>query len=200
MANEQADISQMKVPNGKQLVFADGVPKFPPKVAYSLVKAAVESCPKALVVYDPFCGNGTNLLAAGMNFPAQFIDYYGSDINPNAVQSTRINLSSQLEDMPTEEVERNVFVADATTDFLPHFSRLGDRLVVVTDPPFGRRCVFDGDRSLAKAFQNFHAKGAGDIFFCYDDKTPLPKEISPQYKVREFLHAWDRSFYHAKAR
>jgi tRNA G10 N-methylase Trm11 len=195
MKNYRTDTGAMKAPNGRHLVFADGVPKFPPKIAFMLATEAMRTRPDATSVYDPFCGNGTNLVLAGLNFP-RISGYFGSDINQGAVYSTQINLATQL-GISTQAVERDVVQLDASRDFLP---RETSGLVIITDPPFGRRCTFAEGQSLQAAFANFRSRGVSDVFFCYDDATTLPVELKQDYKLREFLHRWDRKFYHASAK
>jgi tRNA G10 N-methylase Trm11 len=181
--------------NRTQMTFAKRVPKFPPKVAQALLTSARNNCPSLRQVYDPFCGNGTNLLVAGLNFSNQYTACYGVDRNQEAVYSTQINLASIL-NLPSDLIERRVKQLDSSKEFLPKETK---DLVIVMDPPFGRRCELE-ETTLKDSFRNFYSHGAKEIFFCFDHKTSLPREISSFYKLTEFLNKWDRKFYHAKAR
>ncbi|VVB80564.1 Uncharacterised protein [uncultured archaeon] len=175
--------------DGSKLYRAKGTPKLPPKVALALLNQSARTSSRSL--YDPFCGGGTILLCARKYFPNHYLTISGADIDPLAVEATRLNL---LDSIPETELLQNIVPRDATKDTLPTGTDL-----IVTDPPFGRRCpVSEG--FLEKAFLNFRNQNVQDIFFCYDGKTPLQNELKRIYTVKEFKRDWGRAFYHAQAK
>ena len=187
-------LSKVKNLNSKKLVFASKTPKFPPKVAYTLLEIAQKVNPIKDTIYDPFCGNGTILIMAGLNFKDQLKHFYGSDINQEAVESTQLNLAtySALSD---EEILSQIMPLDCTNQF-PH-NLDGTKTVIVTDPPFGRRCkLLPG--TLERAFNSFQRNRVTDLSFCFDDKTILPEGLSEHYRIKEVYNNWNRAFYIAK--
>jgi tRNA G10 N-methylase Trm11 len=184
----------MLSPNGKALVLASGTPKLPPKVAYTLLDLAISLSPQNKSLYDPFCGNGTILTMAGLNFSNQFKYLFGSDINLQAVDATRLNLATNthLED---SQIISQVTSLDGTYQFPEKLD--SKNATIITDPPFGRRCILS-EGTLEKAFNNFFRNGISNISFCFDDKTPLPLSPNVPYKISEVYRNWNRVFYTGK--
>jgi hypothetical protein len=92
-----------------------GVPKpdpvsgmLPPKLAQTMINLAVGA--ENAAVYDPFCGNGRIVLEATlMGLPA-----YGSDIVPEKVLATQLNLQWLEREYGLQAVPDGVWQADAT--------------------------------------------------------------------------------------
>lgn len=184
----------MKTPNGNSLLFAKRTPKFPPKVAYTLLEIAKEISSNKTNLYDPFCGNGTILTIAGLNFNGQFQQLFGSDIDPEAVDSTRLNLAT-FTNLTDQQILAQTSSLDCTYQF--PINLMGHITTIVSDPPFGKRCSLPKG-TLEKAFANFANQDISSLTFCFDDKTTLPVGISEYYKVKKVLSRWDRDFYIAQ--
>lgn len=184
----------MKTPNGNSLLFAKRTPKFPPKVAYTLLEIAKDLSPSKTTVYDPFCGNGTILTIAGLNFGKQFQHLFGSDINPEAVDSARFNLAT-FTNLSDQEILTQIESLDCTYQFPTNL--VGSTATIISDPPFGKRCSLP-EGTLEKAFTNFANHSISDLTFCFDDKTSLPIGVSEHYKIKRVLSRWNRDFYVAQ--
>lgn len=194
MVVEYNGYTKMKAPNGNYLLFAKRTPKFPPKVAYTLLEIAKDLSPNKTNLYDPFCGNGTILTVAGLNFNNQFQQLFGSDIDLEAVDSTRLNLATFTK-LSDQEIIAQTASLDCTYQFPVNFD--GSTAIIVSDPPFGKRCSLPKG-TLEKAFANFASHSVSNLTFCFDDRTALPTEVSEYYKVKNVLSRWDRDFYIAQ--
>ena len=191
MVFEYTGYFRMKNPNGKELLFAKRTPKFPPKVAYTLLEIAKEISPSKNTLYDPFCGNGTILTIAGLNFNNHFKQLFGSDIDSEAIDSTRLNLAT-FTNLPDQKIIEQTYSLDCTSQFPANLD--GSKATIVSDPPFGKRCSLPKG-TLEKAFANFANQSISDLTFCFDDKIALPTGISEHYKIKKVLSRWDRDFY-----
>ncbi len=194
MVFEYNGYMKMKNPDGNELLFAKRTPKFPPKVAYTLLEIANDLSQNKSALYDPFCGNGTILTVAGLNFEGQFKHLFGSDIASEAVDSTRLNLAT-FTNLSDQEILAQTAVIDCTYQFPVNL--IGHITTIVSDPPFGKRCSLPKG-TLEKAFANFTNQDISNLTFCFDDKTPLPTGISEHYKIKKVLSRWDRDFYIAQ--
>ena len=58
-----------------------------------------------VVIYDPFCGNGTILYSLASYFPETFQMLYGSDARQGAVNTARENLSLTEPEKLEERIE-----------------------------------------------------------------------------------------------
>lgn len=196
MVFEYGGYTKMKAPNGNSLSFARQTPKFPPKVAYTLLEIAKDVSSNKTTLYDPFCGNGTILTVGGLNFDKQFKYLFGSDIDSEAVESTRLNLAT-FTNLSDQEIIAQTASLDCTYQF--PINLVGSTASIVSDPPFGKRCSLPKG-TLEKAFANFANNSVSDLTFCFDDKTSLPTGISEHYQVKKVLSRWDRDFYVAQRR
>lgn len=194
MVFEYNSYIKMKAPNGNSLLFAKRTPKFPPKVAYTLLEITKDLSPNKTILYDPFCGNGTILTVAGLNFEEQFKQLFGSDIDSEAVDSTRLNLAT-FTNLSDQEILAQTAALDCTYQFPVNL--IGSITTIVSDPPFGKRCSLSKG-TLEKAFTNFANQEISDITFCFDDKISLPTGISEHYRIKKVLSRWDRDFYIAQ--
>lgn len=194
MVFEYKGYMKMKNPNGKELLYAQRTPKFPPKVAYTLLEIAKDLSQNKSALYDPFCGNGTILTIAGLNFEKQFKHLFGSDIDSEAVDSTRLNLAT-FTNLSDQEILAQTSSIDCTSEFPANL--IGSTTTIVSDPPFGKRCSLPKG-TLEKAFANFANQEISDLTFCFDDKISLPTGISEHYQIKKVLSRWDRDFYIAQ--
>lgn len=194
MVSEYKGYMKMKNPNGNDLLFAKRTPKFPPKVAYTLLEIAKDIASNKKILYDPFCGNGTILTIAGLNFNNQFQQLFGSDIDSEAVDSTRLNLAT-FTNLTDQEIFAQTSSFDCTSQFPLNLN--GSSTVIVSDPPFGKRCYLPKG-TLERAFANFASHSVSNLTFCFDDRTTLPTGISEHFKVKKVLSRWDRDFYIAQ--
>jgi putative N6-adenine-specific DNA methylase/tRNA (guanine6-N2)-methyltransferase len=100
-----------------------------PHVAYAMLRLPhLSSEPRAVV--DPFCGSGTLLIEAAMQWPG--VPILGVDRSKQAVDGARLNVRA---DGFTERI--NIVQGDARSlrDVLPDV----DLDLIVTNPPFGKR-------------------------------------------------------------
>jgi hypothetical protein len=91
---------------------------------------------RRLVVWDPFCGAGTELIEAGLLNPhAQLI---GSDLDPRAIEAASHNAR-----------RAGVKVNWSTGDFRQIAKQIGPVDVILTNPPLGRRVAAGEALALA---------------------------------------------------
>jgi 23S rRNA G2445 N2-methylase RlmL len=91
---------------------------------------------EGLVVWDPFCGAGTELIEAGLLNPrAQLI---GSDLDPRAIEAARYNAR-----------RAGVKVNWITGDFRQIAEQIGPVDIILTNPPLGRRVAAGEALALA---------------------------------------------------
>jgi len=79
-------------------------PRFPPRVAYVMLKSLFEVEMDAITVYDPFCGNGVILVTAYLLFSQKIKKLMGSDIDPIVLDTARRNFQWMRD--PNALVER----------------------------------------------------------------------------------------------
>ncbi len=96
------------------------------------------------IVWDPFCGAGTEVIEAGLYQPRAVL--YGSDIEPKAIEAARHNVRRA-------GVKADWFVGDFRDNL---FAGVLD--VILTNPPLGRRVAPGEARSMADALLEIASK------------------------------------------
>lgn len=90
------------------------------------------------VVWDPFCGSGTELVERARLGPCEKL--HGTDVDPKAIHAARQNLAAaKIADAVLE-------TADALTHAVPRVS------LIITNPPMGRRVRRDDANALLNSF------------------------------------------------
>lgn len=81
--------------SGRVIYSAPGMPAFPVRLASEIFQRARSRLPAVprLAVYDPTCGGAYHLTALGLLHGAQISTIYASDIDPQALELARRNLS-----------------------------------------------------------------------------------------------------------
>ena len=145
------DPSYFKYINGKEIIRGEGMLKFAPAIANTLIYWGTKGF-KNVAIYDPFVGSGTIPIVALLNYK-QVREIHGNDINPDAVTATTLNLEqldSLAEDVPCHIIEQNSLTVPIPKSEYP--------IIVVTDPPFGRKCHWvaeDGKVSNSTLIEKF---------------------------------------------
>lgn len=103
------------------------------------------------VVWDPFCGSGSELVEAAMLAPG--LHLRGTDVSAEALEAARHNLAAASIDAASLEL---LEASAETVD-----PRHGDRPVslILSNPPMGRRVVV-GDRGMRELLHDFVAHAA----------------------------------------
>ena len=96
------------------------------------------------IVWDPFCGAGTEIIEAGLYQPRAVL--YGSDIDPKAIEAARHNVRRA-------GVKADWFVGDFRDNLVP-----GTIDVMLTNPPLGRRVAPGEARAMADALIQIASK------------------------------------------
>lgn len=96
------------------------------------------------IVWDPFCGAGTEVIEAGLYQPRAVL--YGSDIDPKAIEAARHNVRRA-------GVKADWFVGDFRDNLVP-----GTIDVMLTNPPLGRRVAPGEARAMADALLEIASK------------------------------------------
>lgn len=80
---------------GRVLLHAPGLSHFPVRLSCEIFARCLEQFPseRKIRLYDPCCGSGYTLAVLGFHFPERFLSLSGSDIDPDAVDLARQNLS-----------------------------------------------------------------------------------------------------------
>ena len=157
-------------PRGILLYSAPGVPRFAPIVADLMMRMATDDQKTQVAIYDPFCGNGTILCAAMINYSSCVSNLFGADYDWGAVQSTGMNLTllsnatllgrrvaSIVEDRPDdirfakkgrvliEHIKRKPsleYEVRRGNALTATYPSQKERRVIVTDPPYGKACCW----------------------------------------------------------
>ena len=87
------------------------------------------------VVWDPFCGAGTEIIEAGLSQPRAVL--IGSDIEPKAIEAARHNVRRA-------GVKAEWLVGDFRGNLFP-----GAVDIILTNPPLGRRVAPGEARAMA---------------------------------------------------
>lgn len=150
---------------------------------------AILKAGKLPVVYDPACGSGSFLVAAFNAILARLVDLkgtsyvneavrmevlkrciYGTDIDPMAVEATRLNLSLAATKSPHElpDLASNIRQGDALLGERPGFPRQFD--VILGNPPFldrrNRQAL--GDSYLQSIEEHYRsARGRYDLSYLF---------------------------------
>lgn len=96
------------------------------------------------IVWDPFCGAGTEVIEAGLYQPRAVL--FGSDIDPKAIEAARHNVRRA-------GVKADWFVGDFRDNLVP-----GTIDVMLTNPPLGRRVAPGEARAMADALLEIASK------------------------------------------
>jgi len=96
------------------------------------------------IVWDPFCGAGTEVIEAGLYQPRAVL--FGSDIDPKAIEAARHNVRRA-------GVKADWFVGDFRDNLVP-----GTIDVMLTNPPLGRRVAPSEARAMADALLEIASK------------------------------------------
>ncbi len=96
------------------------------------------------VVWDPFCGAGTEIIEAGLYQPRAVL--FGSDIEPKAIEAARHNVRRA-------GVKADWFVGDFRANLFP-----GTIDIILTNPPLGRRVAPGEARAMADDLIGLAAK------------------------------------------
>ena len=166
--------------NGKTIERADSTPKFPPALAYAMVKKGIAGFDQC-ALYDPFCGKGTIVLIGGLNF-SQINKIYANDLDEEASIATEINLEKTniTNYLVSNENANSKIIKDAN-------------LIVVTDPPFGRACEWEG--SIDLFLENMTKQNVKWIVMCYDKNKKLDRTINNYFILKEKELIKDRFIY-----
>ncbi len=80
---------------GRVLLHAPGLSHFPVRLSCEIFARCLELFPaeRKIRLYDPCCGSGYTLAVLGFHFPERLLSLSGSDIDPEAVDLARQNLS-----------------------------------------------------------------------------------------------------------
>lgn len=106
---------------------------------------------KGEVVWDPFCGSGTELIECAMLTPG--LHLRGSDIEASAIKAARAN----FRDAPIEPETVDLRKQDALSA-RPHHRKTPVSLIL-SNPPMGRRVTVDGD-GMRQLLHDFVAHAA----------------------------------------
>lgn len=81
--------------SGRVIYHKNGVPTYPVRLSSEIFSRCIEHINKNkdFVIYDPCCGGAYTLTVLGLLFPNLISKIYGSDINPEAVELAKDNLS-----------------------------------------------------------------------------------------------------------
>ena len=71
-------------------------PRFSPRASASMFRGVLkfDNYSRNYRVYDPFCGNGTNLLTMQLLFSDYISFLYGSDVSPSVVSAANTNMNT----------------------------------------------------------------------------------------------------------
>ncbi len=99
------------------------------------------------VVWDPFCGAGTEIIEAGLSQPRAVL--FGSDIDPKAIEAARHNVRRA-------GVKADWLVGDFRDNLFRGVMEVVD--VILTNPPLGRRVAPGEARAMADGLLEIASK------------------------------------------
>lgn len=148
-----------------------------PPIAAALARVA--SLQKGEIVWDPFCGSGLELVECALLGGVSRV--FGTDLAPDALETTRANLRSALTPSPQTTL--------ACLDFRDHaqLSELRNLSLVITNPPLGKRVRIPNLTRLIEELFNAAAatlKPGGRLVFI-NPVDLRPKGHSLQLRFRQ---------------
>jgi len=186
--------------NHNNFLHAEGVSPSPQKVAYALAELALDGERRNISLVDPFCGDGTTLMIAGLNFSEKVSSLVGMDLNENAVLCANMNLE-ELSRMRAASGHYFPKIRTAPGNALTFsIPKSEEDNIVITDPPYGRRSKFvdlEGNHSpvdFKLFFKNLYSHKIPKVVFSMDSDFPEESLENIHYGPVRVATQWDRSF------